>query len=71
VSWFNRESFAQVLGWMLALDALEDKAEVPAAKARTARRLRSAQRLTATLAKAAEASGYQLDRLEAAAGARS
>jgi glycosidase len=71
VSWFNRESFAQVLWWMLALDALEDKAEVPAAKARTARRLRSAQRLTATLAKAAEASGYQLDRLEAAAGARS
>ena len=68
VSWFNRESFAQLLWWMLALDALE-AAEEPETKAKTARRLRSAERLTAALAKAAQACGYQLDRLEAAAGA--
>jgi hypothetical protein len=100
VSWFNRESFAQVLWWMAALDTL-DAAEVaaagatpkvarkasrgaaatkpaPAGKTRKtagkapdlapeiAQRLRSAERLTASLAKAAKACGYQLDDLEAA-----
>jgi hypothetical protein len=66
VSWFNRESFGQVLWWMLALDALAATADEPATAARTAKRLQSAERMTSTLAKAAKACGYQLDKLEAA-----
>ena len=68
VSWFDRESFAQVLWWMLALDALEATRGTETA-AGTAKRLRATERLTAALANAAEACGYQLDKLEAAAGA--
>jgi pimeloyl-ACP methyl ester carboxylesterase len=86
VSWFNSESFGQVLWWMVALDVL-DAAEAaaaegpapevrakpaagaaarakPAAGSMTADRLRAAERLTATLAKAAKTAGYQLDKLE-------
>jgi glycosidase len=66
VSWFNRESFGQVLWWMLALDALAATAGESATAARTAKRLQSAERMTSTLAKAAKACGYQLDKLEAA-----
>jgi glycosidase len=66
VNWFNRESFAQVLWWMLALDALDALAEAQTA-AKTAKRRAAAETLTATLAKAADACGYQLDKLEAAA----
>ena len=33
VNWFNRESFAQVLWWMLALDALDALETAPAAAA--------------------------------------
>jgi len=69
VNWFNRESFAQVLWWMLALDALEAAADVSGTAAKRAKRLRAAESLTAALARAAEACGYQLDKLEAAAGA--
>ncbi|HEY1168163.1 MAG TPA: alpha-amylase family glycosyl hydrolase [Candidatus Limnocylindrales bacterium] len=69
VSWFNRESFGQVLWWMLALDALEAAADESAPAATTAKHLRRAESLTAALARAAEACGYQLDKLEAAAGA--
>ena len=73
VSWFNRESFAQVLWWMLALDALDAAAESgggagAAVEPAVAKRLQAAERLTGTLAKAAKAAGYQLDKLEAAAG---
>jgi hypothetical protein len=73
VSWFNRESFAQVLWWMLALDALDAAAESDggagaAVEPAVAKRLRAAERLTGTLAKAAKAAGYQLDKLEAASG---
>jgi hypothetical protein len=71
VSWFNRESFAQVLWWMLTLDALEAFADESGTAARTAGRLRAAGRLTATLARAAKSCGYQLDRLEEAAGGKS
>jgi hypothetical protein len=128
VSWFNRESFNQVLWWMAALDTLDaagaaavgagaraaaakagargvagaarkasrvaaarkpapaskgrkaagkapaGAARMPAAAARApgvapdiTQRLRAAERLTATLAKAAKACGYQLDDLESAA----
>ena len=97
ISWFNSESFGQVLWWMAALDAL-DAAETAAPKAgkfgvdarkpRAARlpatrkppaakpaavapeiagRLRAAESLTATLARAAKTCGYQLDDLEEAA----
>ncbi|MFI5258205.1 MAG: alpha-amylase family glycosyl hydrolase [Candidatus Limnocylindrales bacterium] len=69
VSWFNRESFDQVLWWMLALDAL-DVAESAEAKVATAKRLAAAERLTAALAGAAASAGYQLDKLEATASAR-
>ena len=65
VSWFNRESFGQVLWWMLALDALDAVATTETA-ASTAQRLRAADKLTSALAKAAKACGYQLDKLEAA-----
>jgi glycosidase len=96
VSWFNRESFGQVLWWMVALDVL-DAAErgggvaspgAPARKKPAARaagsaaargsaagksvvtdRLRAAERLIATLSKAAKTAGYQLDKLEDAARA--
>jgi hypothetical protein len=76
VSWFNRESFGQVLWWMMALDTLDaaDAAEAAGSGAPRGRkragggaaaaRLRAAERLTAALAKAAEAAGFQLDRLE-------
>jgi hypothetical protein len=67
VNWFNRESFAQVLWWMLAIDALDALAGESGTAARTAQRIRAAEHLTAALAKAAKACGYQLDKLEAAA----
>jgi hypothetical protein len=66
VSWFNRESFEQMLWWMLALDVL-DAELVPAHTATVAKRVRSAEKLTARLARAAKTAGYQLDQLEAAA----
>ena len=66
VSWFNRESFVQVLWWMLAIEALDAVASAETA-ARISQRLRAADRLTTTLANAAAACGYQLDKLEAAA----
>jgi glycosidase len=69
VSWFNRESFAQVLWWMLALDALDAVSDPARPKAKLTARLAAAERLTGALAKAAEASGYQLDKLEDAARA--
>jgi len=67
VGWFNRESFGQMLWWMLALEALEAAATPRLAKARLAARVAEAERLTGALARAAEAAGYQLDKLEAAA----
>jgi glycosidase len=94
VSWFNRESFGQVLWWMAALDVLDAaergggvaSAGAPARKKSAARaadsaapsgsapgksvvtdRLRAAERLTATLSKAAKTAGYQLDKVEDAA----
>jgi hypothetical protein len=54
---------------MLALDALEAAVGESAPAATTAKHLRRAESLTAALARAAEACGYQLDKLEAAAGA--
>jgi glycosidase len=68
VSWFNRESFAQVLWWMLALDALDAVSDPARPKAKLTARLAAAERLTAALAKAADVAGYQLDKLEDAAG---
>jgi hypothetical protein len=65
VSWFNRESFEQMLWWMLALDVL-DAESAPARTATIAKRVRAAEKLTAGLARAAKAAGYQLDQLEAA-----
>ena len=74
VSWFHRESFEQVLWWMLALDALDamagktrSKAEATARVADVTARVAEADRLTAALARACEASGYQLGKLEQAA----
>jgi hypothetical protein len=70
VSWFNRESFEQMLWWMLALDVLDAElapAPAPAHTATVAKRVRSAEKLTARLARAAKTAGYQLDQLEAAA----
>jgi glycosidase len=68
VNWFNRESFSQVLWWMLTLDALDASAAQGGTTAAIARQVQAAERLTATLSKAAKACGYQLDKLEAAAG---
>ena len=65
VSWFNRESFEQMLWWMLALDVL-DAESAPARTATIAKRVRAAEKLTAGLARAAKTAGYQLDQLEAA-----
>jgi len=67
VSWFNRESFARVLWWMLALDALDTVSDPARPKAKLTSRLAAADRLTAALAAAAETSAYQLDKLEDAA----
>jgi glycosidase len=67
VSWFNRESFGQVLWWMLALDALEAAATPKLPKTRLAARFAAAKLLTAVLARAAETAKYQLDKLEDAA----
>ena len=64
VSWFNRESFEQLLWWMLTLDTLAAGADKSLAKARLAARLIEADRLTATIARAGEACSYQLDKLE-------
>ncbi len=69
VSWFNRESFDQILWWIFALDAL-DVTETARTAASTARRLAAAERLTATLTRAAASAGYQLDKLEAEARTR-
>jgi glycosidase len=63
VTWFNRESFDHVLWWMFALETL-------AAEDRDPKRLTDAKKLTKALSKAAERSGYQLDKLEAAAAER-
>ena len=67
VSWFHRESFEQILWWMLALDSLAAVADKSLAPAALDARLAEADRLTAVLARAGEASGYQVDKLEAAA----
>ena len=67
VSWFNRESFGNVLWWMLALDAVEAMAMEHGTPARVAQRLKATDRVTTTLARAAKDCGYQLDKLEAAA----
>jgi hypothetical protein len=67
VSWFNRESYEQVLWWMVALDALAVVAEPGRTAAQIAARIAAAERLTAALARAGETAGYQLDKLEAAA----
>jgi hypothetical protein len=67
VSWFHRESFEQILWWMLALDSLEAVADADLTEAALKARLAEADRLTAVLARAGEASGYQVDKLEAAA----
>ena len=68
VNWFNRESFAQVLWWMVALDALDAVAAPAGTPASIAKHFKDSERLTSTLSKAAKACGYQLDKLEAAAG---
>ena len=70
VSWFNRESFEQVLWWMLVFDGLEAVAVAAGSKTHVARLL-EADRLVTALSRAAEASNYQLDALEAAAAAPS
>jgi glycosidase len=67
VSWFHRESFDQLLWWMLALDALGAAEDRTLSAAEVAARLAEADRLTAVLARAGEAAGYQLDKLEDAA----
>ena len=69
VSWFNRESFDQVLWWMGTLDALAAESDPARPKAKPTARFAEAERLIAALAAAAEASGYQLDKLEDAAAA--
>jgi glycosidase len=67
VSWFHRESYEQVLWWMLALDSLEAVADTRLTAGALDARLAEADRLTAALARAGEASGYQVDKLETAA----
>ena len=67
ITWFNRESFAHVLWWMLTLEILEGTAGTARNAAQMAKSVRAAEKLTGVLAKAAKACGYQLDKLEAAA----
>jgi hypothetical protein len=67
VAWFNREAFEQLLWWMLALDALDALADATGTAPQRKARLAAAERLTAALARAGQACGYQLDRLEEAA----
>jgi hypothetical protein len=71
VTWFNRESFGQMLWWMLCLEALSlaGRRTAGGKKASFTRQLGEARSLIDVLTKAAEASGYQLDKLEAAAAA--
>jgi hypothetical protein len=66
VSWFNRESFGNILWWMLALDAVEAMGSEHGMPARVSQRLKATDRVTTTLAGAARDCGYQLDKLEAA-----
>ena len=70
VTWFNRESFRQMLWWMLCLESLSlaGRRTAGGKKAIFTRQLGDARSLIEVLTKAAEASGYQLDKLEAAAG---
>jgi hypothetical protein len=74
VAWFNRESYERLVWWLLLLDALAAVGGPvpPTARSReaVAERLADTDRLIATLIRAGEASGYQLDRLETAASAR-
>lgn len=64
---WNRESFEKLRWWMLALDALGAIADRTRPHAELAARLTEAGRLTRVLARAGEASKYQLDKLEDAA----
>ena len=66
VNWFDKESFTQMLWWMLALDAVDAVAQELGTPARVAPRLKASEKVTTTLSKAAKACGYQLDKLEAA-----
>jgi hypothetical protein len=78
VTWFNRESFEQMLWWMLALDALDALETAPAAAAgrrhaagvSVASRVALAAGLIARLSRAAAEAGYQLGELEDAARRR-
>jgi hypothetical protein len=68
VAWFNRESWQQLLAWLAILDALAAMAAEGAgrpAAAKPAARLKDTDALIGALSKAGEASGYQLDKLEA------
>jgi len=65
VTWFNRESFEQVLWWLLALDALSVAGADSGTVAKS--RLPQAERLIDRLSRAATKADYQLDMLADAA----
>ena len=68
VAWFNREAYRRVLAWIQILDAFAAARDDSTTAAGLTSRLRATDTLIAALEKAGEACGYQLGKLEAAAG---
>ncbi len=63
VLWFNQESFEHLLGWMLVVAAVTMSADQTVAPEDIARRLLACYRIIAQLRRAAESSGFQVERL--------
>lgn len=71
ILWFNRESFDELLWWMFTVACLPQLADLiaePADPAETGQAIQDAHKLVQKLAVAAAKSGYQVDKLLAAAG---
>lgn len=70
ILWFNRESFDELLWWMFAVACIPQLADLvaePADPAETGQVIQKAHKLVQKLAVAAAKSGYQVDKLLAAA----
>jgi glycosidase len=66
VAWFNREAYEELLTWLEIVEALHEAGDTKRSDAQLSARIRELDRRIAALSKAGAASGYQLDKLEAA-----